>query len=360
MTKNIKNGVATAFILGALLVPAFAFAQAPITSGGNLGGVVTNVSPTTAGGNTGSAVTNTAPASTGGNIGGAVTNTPPGTAGGNTGSAVTNTSPATAGGNTGSGVTNTAPATAGGNTGAAVPQATPPATAGGNTGSAVTNTPPATNGGGSTPTGTGNSAPNVSVGSGGSSGASGSALVLPVLTNIGDCDYLGSYMKAGKANVYADVIKLQNFLNTYEGMNVFVTGQYDAQTIAAVNAFQVKYTDDVLLPWGVSTPTSQVYYTTSKKINEIFCKKSFALTPAQLAEITAYRTSLQNRTVDMTQDVGTNETSGTGSVVVGTTGTDTSTDVTSTTTTHDTQVAAVAKTSIFSKIWNFIKRIFGR
>lgn len=162
------------------------------------------------------------------------------------------------------------------------------------------------------------------------------------LTNNSGCEFITSYLKLGGDNSSSDVTKLQSFLKT-EGMNVDVTGVFDEKTFEAVSAFQEKYLGDIMLPWGVTTPTGQVYYTTAKKINEIYCKKDFSLSSDKLAEITAYKTAIEN---------GVNPAS------IGTsTGSE---NITSTSTSGENQVGTVAKTSIFTLIWNFLKRIFGR
>ncbi len=342
--------IAFSFLVAAAIIaiaPSSAFALETANTGSTVGTVATQDTGSTVGNtsapateSTGSTVGTTqtlSTQSTGSTVG---TVTTPGTA--NTGSTVggTITAPGTA--NTGSTVgTITVPGTA--NTGSTVGTITPPGTA--NTGSTVggpatPSTPPTSNG-------------NTSSGSSSSSSSSSSgAGSLPPLTSTSQCAYLGSYIQTGKVNNVADIIKLQAFLKNTEGMNVAQTGLYDAQTIAAVNAFQVKYTADVLTPWGVSTPTSQVYYTTSKKINEIFCKTTFALTPAQLAEITRYRTNLQNGT-SLSGVVGSND----GTQIENPTGSSTNP---SASTTENNQVGAAAKAPILTRIWNFIKRIFGR
>jgi hypothetical protein len=62
-----------------------------------------------------------------------------------------------------------------------------------------------------------------------------------------------------------------------------VNGTYDAPTLAAVHAFQIKYAGDILTPWGISKSTGFTYLTTRKKINEVYCRntKQFPLTGAE-------------------------------------------------------------------------------
>lgn len=85
------------------------------------------------------------------------------------------------------------------------------------------------------------------------------------------CSYLSTYIKPGANNDAGDVIKLQKFLNSFEGAGLAVNGTYDSRTIAAVNAFQAKYSHDILAPWGIHYTTGSVYITTRHKINELYC-----------------------------------------------------------------------------------------
>ncbi len=78
-----------------------------------------------------------------------------------------------------------------------------------------------------------------------------------------------------------------------EGYPVEVTGIYDDQTILSLNAFQMRYKDDVLTPWGHTAPTSFTYITTKKKVNEIYCKMAFPVTAQEQSEIDAFRAFLQ-------------------------------------------------------------------
>ncbi len=110
------------------------------------------------------------------------------------------------------------------------------------------------------------------------------------LNSLTECDYLKSYLRMGYNNDAGEVVKLQTFLRDFEGFNSLnITGVFDQDTFDAVSAFQVKYADEVLVPWGVDAPTGFVYLTTQKKINEIKCGKNFPLNENQLSEIEEVR-----------------------------------------------------------------------
>lgn len=108
----------------------------------------------------------------------------------------------------------------------------------------------------------------------------------------GGCVYLFDYLKMGWPNDPIEVRKLQTFLKDIEGYSsVSVTGFFDQATFDAVEAFQEKYSTDVLIPWGYlpTSPTGFVYITTKKKINEIYCSTIFPLTPAEQQEISSFK-----------------------------------------------------------------------
>ncbi len=145
---------------------------------------------------------------------------------------------------------------------------------------------------------------------GGSSAAAGTpAPILASVTNMlierngGErtCGpYLTSFIDQGAANVFTDVAKLQLFLWQYEGFSdLRITGVYDAPTQRAVEIVQIRYAADVLIPWGLTSPTGHVYITTQKKINELHCKRArgivgeFALSSEAREEIRNYREWLQ-------------------------------------------------------------------
>ncbi len=101
-----------------------------------------------------------------------------------------------------------------------------------------------------------------------------------------DDQFLNEFMKFGKANTPEQVRRLQQVLDS-EGFAVDINGTFDAKTLEAVKAFQLKYADDILKPWGIEEPTGYVYLTTRKKVNEIYCKltKQFPLTAEELGII---------------------------------------------------------------------------
>lgn len=102
--------------------------------------------------------------------------------------------------------------------------------------------------------------------------------------------YITSFIKPGVSNNNeAQVKRLQFFLRDFEGASLTINGVYDEATIAAVKHFQEKYKDEVLTPWGADNPSGFVYFTTQKKINEIYCQgvSQFPLSKSQSNHILA-------------------------------------------------------------------------
>jgi len=105
-----------------------------------------------------------------------------------------------------------------------------------------------------------------------------------------DCNYIGGYLRIGDNNNPEQVMRLQTFLRDMEGFSsVAVNGIFDQATLDAVMQFQLKYSEDILAPWGIDFPTGYVYYTTQKKINEIYCGQSIPLTESQINEMRQLR-----------------------------------------------------------------------
>ena len=80
---------------------------------------------------------------------------------------------------------------------------------------------------------------------------------------------------------------------TFEGhSDLALNGVFDQKTFDAVSAFQVKYFDDILKPWGHTLPTGYVYILTLKKVNEIYCQRLLPVSEAQTQEIVAFKALL--------------------------------------------------------------------
>jgi hypothetical protein len=97
---------------------------------------------------------------------------------------------------------------------------------------------------------------------------------------------LTDFLRIGKQNDAGQVEKLQQFLNDELGLSLPVTGFFGRLTEKAVEAFQLKYWEEVLAPWtpfGLAsdhTPTGYVYKTTEFKINSLYCATLDAPAPA--------------------------------------------------------------------------------
>ena len=82
----------------------------------------------------------------------------------------------------------------------------------------------------------------------------------------GTCEqYLFEFIRFGSDNNPEEVRKLQVFLNDFEGFDLEVNGVYDIPTFEAVEAFQNKYSGDVLNPWGLEGDTGYVVSNYTKK-----------------------------------------------------------------------------------------------
>ncbi len=154
-------------------------------------------------------------------------------------------------------------------------------------------TPPDNGGGGNGGNGGG--------GGGGSSSSGGRRHDISNLLSSGgevlgasSCSYLRDYLRIDWANDKIEVLKLQSFLNIYNGASLSLTGVFDQNTLVAVNNFQDKYESDILTPWGHEAPTGFVYILTKKKINEIYCNTTYSLTPEQAQEIRDFRAFLES------------------------------------------------------------------
>jgi len=83
--------------------------------------------------------------------------------------------------------------------------------------------------------------------------------------------YLNDFVRAGENNSSVEVVKLENFLNTYQDEDLDINGIYEERDIMAVMRFQEKYRAQILAPWGLSNPKGNVLTTTRDQINRIYC-----------------------------------------------------------------------------------------
>ena len=263
-------------------------ATPPDTSSANGGTVATNpggtsntaTPPDTSSANGGTTATN--PGGTGN------TATPPDTSSANGGT--TATPPSTTGGSNNGGGGCTSNCTGGGGGGSA----TMPDTSSANGGTTATN--PNNTGGGCTSNcggggGTGGNGPIITTGGGGGGGGNGpiSGSGGSLGTTTACSPYMTQYIFPDGVKSSAEISKLQTFLKEVEKLPVTVTGLYDAQTIAAVSAFQARYTTDVLTPWGSNIPSGIVYISTLKKINSIVCNLPILFSQAELATMQSFK-----------------------------------------------------------------------
>jgi hypothetical protein len=191
---------------------------------------------------------------------------------------------------------------------------------------------------------------------GGGGGYSGSGSMISGGNASNSCTFLMSYMKLGWKNDPTEVSKLQAYLKNNEKLNVDVNGTYDTKTFEAVKAFQAKYLEITMGPWGVSTPSGMVYITTLKKINQLACNSPLVLSAEELATINAYKNSPSsvsaNGAIGMT---GSSASSAPTATQVAITGSVTGNPIDLT---PSANTAAVVNTSIWARFWNFIKNLF--
>lgn len=82
----------------------------------------------------------------------------------------------------------------------------------------------------------------------------------------------GFFRKENMVNDLDQVRKLQQFLNEKIEANLPLTGEFGPGTDAAVKRFQTKFAEQILAPWGISSPTGFVYLTTQRWINLMSCE----------------------------------------------------------------------------------------
>jgi len=112
---------------------------------------------------------------------------------------------------------------------------------------------------------------------------------------VGECPaYITDYISPLGGNDPEQVYLLESFLHDGRGENIIPDTIYDLASVEAVKQFQQDYAADILAPWGVEAPTGHVFYTTRKKINELYCngEKEFPLSNLEAEHIQMYRNGL--------------------------------------------------------------------
>lgn len=120
--------------------------------------------------------------------------------------------------------------------------------------------------------------------------------------------YLENPLRKGAANDRVDVLKLQSFLDVFADLDAPMSGIFGNRTERAVEVFQTRHADDVLVPWGYSAdgPTGYVYITTLNMVNEIWCGQEFPISEEDTEEINEFRTDKGLNPISSDElDVGT-------------------------------------------------------
>lgn len=111
--------------------------------------------------------------------------------------------------------------------------------------------------------------------------------------------YLNSFIRQGDTNDVQEVKKLERFLNTHENAGLVEDGIYGSWDTRAVEAFQWKYRDEILTPWGYDRPTGYVFTTTRDAINRILCTEKNLITNPYHTNATSMFTEPVTRAYDL-------------------------------------------------------------
>ncbi|MEN9338651.1 MAG: hypothetical protein RI945_376 [Candidatus Parcubacteria bacterium] len=92
----------------------------------------------------------------------------------------------------------------------------------------------------------------------------------PVDGKVLQCDAFTFSLNLNSSKNNKEEVKIwQAFLNKEVDAKLPITGYYGKLTFAAVKAFQTKYTDEILKPWGLKKATGYTYKSTRYKANKI-------------------------------------------------------------------------------------------
>ena len=161
-------------------------------------------------------------------------------------------------------------------------------------------------------------------------------------------------MEKGWDNDPNQVTRLQVFLKKAEKLDVTINGIFDQQTEDAVKAFQTKYMDVVMAPWGATRASGIVYITTAKKINQIACRNPLFLLPSELAIINDYQARIASAAT------GTNLASGSSTSPDQASNSEmaSSSDELGNNGENVSNTAAAGNPSILKRFWKFVVNMF--
>jgi peptidoglycan hydrolase-like protein with peptidoglycan-binding domain len=87
----------------------------------------------------------------------------------------------------------------------------------------------------------------------------------PQQEEVKTCPVFTQYYKQG--SVGGEIPKIQEFLKSNGFYAGEINSQMDNKTLSAIKAFQTKYFDDILKPWGIKKATGRWYKSTRRKAN---------------------------------------------------------------------------------------------
>ena len=125
----------------------------------------------------------------------------------------------------------------------------------------------------------------------------------PVVSSLDtkQCPHFTKYYKKGQRG--GEIYKIQTFLKDQGLYNSTIDGIYGPITDRAIKAFQAKYPEEILKPWGLTKPTGWWFKTTRSKANELAgCGKENVIINYEIYDITATnKLEVNNRQLLMEQ-----------------------------------------------------------
>ncbi len=100
--------------------------------------------------------------------------------------------------------------------------------------------------------------------------STGKTYISPIDGTTQTCQPFNTYIKKGSKSNDKNQVKLwQAFLNKYSNESLVLDSTYGPKTEGAIKRFQVKYFDEILKPWNLTSPTGYTYQSTRAQGNKI-------------------------------------------------------------------------------------------